>query len=52
MAVWPRPCFERPLLRRLEGMIGRWAPHRRSHANPRAGMAVRAKLLRSKWLKP
>ena len=21
MAVWPRPCFERPLLRRLEGIL-------------------------------
>lgn len=23
MAVWPRPCLERPLLRRLDGMARR-----------------------------
>merc|ERR1719378_1252345 len=23
MAVWPRPCLERPLLRRLDGILAR-----------------------------
>merc|ERR1719204_983439 len=36
MAVWPRPCLERPLLRRFDGMAGRRAG-RRTRGGARQG---------------
>merc|ERR1719401_1132957 len=37
MAVWPRPCLERPLLRRLDGMVRGASSGRQADSGWRGG---------------